>query len=517
MLGLDDENTLGLTQTSLPIDTTPGIGNEGIGLAEPKMPMNALASRSTNPFDNTNMLGKIGLIIQGFGAGGMGQTPLYSQLQTQEIEKRKLKQSEMLHQMEVAEKLSKTAAPLRGEERKKFIDNAVNQYAKDDPGFADVLRMSINRPDIISTLPAYAKSDQVLMSLVNAGDTEGVHKYVTSEVGRKSLSQAANGVYIKEFTSKLSPIVDWYEKNDPQTLERIRADGLVSVAELRELHDKAPLNLQMSPEAFANVTAPEHQDALAGFTKLKITPDKESIKSNEWKMGEIGVGEDKVQSIFYNPIDPLNYKKVGEPRKKSGQQIDVSVSTEKKYGEQFAGQVAKSDSELRDTAGKAPNLAERANQIKQIIASGNVATGIGADFKVAFGKAAAAAGIKGAEDYASNSEVLSASLAQNTLDAIKASGLGSGSGFSNTDREFLEKAVGGKITWEPKSIEFLADLAHRAAEQSAKKWNKRVKEIPDSALDGTGITRDEVTVAPLFKKETQTPANGWSIKKKEAK
>ena len=179
-------------------------------------------------------------------------------------------------------------------------------------------------------------------------------------------------------------------------------------------------------------------------------------------------------------------------------QLSQSISTEKKYGEQFAGKIAQADSNLLDAATKAPELADRANRIKQILASGNVITGFGADFRLKFGKAAALAGLNGADDAAANTETLAASLAQNTMDAIKASGMGGGTGFSNADRDFLEKAVGGKINLEPQAIGRLADLAHRAASLMAKRWNKRVKEIPATAIEGTGIKTDPVQVAPLF-------------------
>ena len=176
--------------------------------------------------------------------------------------------------------------------------------------------------------------------------------------------------------------------------------------------------------------------------------------------------------------------------------VNVSQSTEKKYGEQFAGQIAKADSDMRDAAIKAPQLAERSNQIKQLLASGNVKTGTAADFRLQFAKAAQLAGF--GDGSAAATEQVSVALAQNTLDAIKASGLGSGSGFSNADRDFLEKAVGGKITLERPTLERLADLSHKAATATAQKWNTRVKQIPKTALEGTGITQEDVKVPQLF-------------------
>lgn len=178
--------------------------------------------------------------------------------------------------------------------------------------------------------------------------------------------------------------------------------------------------------------------------------------------------------------------------------VNVNQSTEKKYGEQFAGEVAKADVSLREAATKAPELAGRANRIKEVLASGDAITGFGADFRLGFGKAAALAGLKSAGDAAANTETLAAGLAQNTMDAIKASGMGGGTGFSNADRDFLEKAVGGKINLEPQALSRLADLAHRAASLTAGRWTTRAGQIPKSAVEGTGVDVGPVTVPPLY-------------------
>lgn len=183
----------------------------------------------------------------------------------------------------------------------------------------------------------------------------------------------------------------------------------------------------------------------------------------------------------------------------------ATASTEKGYGQHFAGEVAKQDVGLLEAARKAPELATRANQVKEVLASGKVITGAAADYRLALGKAMGLVGASDAETIA-NTETLSVNLARNTLDAIKASGLGSGSGFSNADRDFLEKAAGGKINLEATTIGRLADLSHRAAELSAGRWNQRVKDIPDSALSGTGIKRDPVTVPALFGAKAKGPA-----------
>lgn len=192
--------------------------------------------------------------------------------------------------------------------------------------------------------------------------------------------------------------------------------------------------------------------------------------------------------------------------------VNQVVNAEKEYGKAFSSGIAKDDISYRDSATKAPDLAARANSIKKVLASGKVYTGTGADYKLVLGKALGLIGASDAETV-TNTETLATNLAQNTLDSIKASGLGAGNGFSNADRDFLEKAVGGKISLEATTINRLANLAHKAASQSAKRWNDRVKMIPNSALEGTGLTRDPVEVPPIFDNPNTAPMipKGWSV------
>jgi hypothetical protein len=60
----------------------------------------------------------------------------------------------------------------------------------------------------------------------------------------------------------------------------------------------------------------------------------------------------------------------------------------------------------------------------------------------------------------------------------------------------LEKAKAGQLTYDSGSLAELARLARLAAEKSAEVWNKRVKQIPASALEGTGISSQPVVVSP---------------------
>lgn len=171
----------------------------------------------------------------------------------------------------------------------------------------------------------------------------------------------------------------------------------------------------------------------------------------------------------------------------------VNVSTERKYGERFGGLIADADAAKLSAAEGAPSAAANADRIMDLLATGNVITGTGANVRLQMAKALNLAGGNDAEKIR-NTEVLVSSLAETTLGAIKSSNLGAGQGFTNADRDFLEKAKAGQLTYDAKSLAELARLSRKAAEKSAESWNTRVKQIPKSALEGTGISTEPVVV-----------------------
>lgn len=175
--------------------------------------------------------------------------------------------------------------------------------------------------------------------------------------------------------------------------------------------------------------------------------------------------------------------------------VPVNVSTEKKYGERFGGLIADADAAKLSAAESAPAAAANADRIIDLISTGKVITGTGANVRLQMAKALNLAGGNDTEKIR-NTEVLISSLAETTLGAIKSSNLGAGQGFTNADRDFLEKAKAGQLTYDAKSLTELARLSRLAAEKSAESWNKRSASIPKSALEGTGISTEPVIIPP---------------------
>lgn len=175
---------------------------------------------------------------------------------------------------------------------------------------------------------------------------------------------------------------------------------------------------------------------------------------------------------------------------------NISVSTEKKYGEALAGKVADVDINKMTTAESAPRLADSANRIIDLVSRGDVFTGPAADIKLNIARALNIAGADNQQKIA-NTEQLIASTGQSTLDAIKGAGLGTGQGFTDKDLKFLQGIAGGTINLTAQTLTELATLQHRVATRAADAWSKRVKEIPKDALAGTGISTEPIKVPPL--------------------
>jgi hypothetical protein len=176
--------------------------------------------------------------------------------------------------------------------------------------------------------------------------------------------------------------------------------------------------------------------------------------------------------------------------------VPVNVSTERKYGEQFAGKIADVDINKMTTAENAPRMAESANRIIDLVSQGNVFTGPIADIKLNIARALNVAGASNEEKIA-NTEMLIAGTGQSTLDAIKSAGLGTGQGFTDKDLKFLQGVAGGTIGLTQKTLMDLATLQHRVATSSAAAWNKRVGEIPKEVVQGTGLNTTPIKVPAL--------------------
>lgn len=172
----------------------------------------------------------------------------------------------------------------------------------------------------------------------------------------------------------------------------------------------------------------------------------------------------------------------------------VSVNTEQTYGGKLAQGAADTDVALRNAAVSAPEIVSKVARNKKILESGNFFSGKGANIQQEMALYADAVGLggNGTAGKAANTQSLIQGSAETTLNSIKSSGLGSGQGFTDKDREFLQDAKSFRITMNKENIKRVLDLEERAAIESAKKWNQRYKQLPKSATQPIGYGEVEV-------------------------
>lgn len=168
----------------------------------------------------------------------------------------------------------------------------------------------------------------------------------------------------------------------------------------------------------------------------------------------------------------------------------VNVNTEKSLYGTLAEKQAGQYSDLYAQAQAAPERIDRAARVRALLQSQPI-TGAGAEQKLAIAKGLKSLGLYDSEDIG-NTELLGRELAGSTLEAIKTSGLGGGTGFSNADRDFLEKVTGGSINLDATSLQRVAELNERSARTTLKRWNETSKRLKPEQLQNLGMSPIEL-------------------------
>ena len=156
----------------------------------------------------------------------------------------------------------------------------------------------------------------------------------------------------------------------------------------------------------------------------------------------------------------------------------------KEYATAGAKATVERDTTHFGLAEAAPQNIEKANRIIDLVESGAL-TGTAAERKLQIARMFNITG-NGPEETIKKTELLISGLGQNVLDNIKASGLGTGQGFTDSDREFLRNVVGGSIELNAKTLTELARLQKLSNQRNVERWNKRVGEIDPNVRKDMG-------------------------------
>jgi len=173
-------------------------------------------------------------------------------------------------------------------------------------------------------------------------------------------------------------------------------------------------------------------------------------------------------------IDQEVHKKI-----KAGASVNTNIlSGESEYNKTFGKELAMEDKALIQVARSAPQILANNQRQLDLLKSGNVITGIGANQRLDLARFGQAIGVGGKGDIVANTQQLLAGRAGSVLDSIKASGLGAGNGFSNADRDFLEKAKLGGITYDATALKRQLEIENNVTKAMVNQYNQRIKDMP---------------------------------------
>lgn len=410
------------------------------------------------------------------------------------------------------------ADPLAQYGKVSAIQNAQNQNALAQYQLGAAQRAEAKDIARTNALAQAGTDDTAIANaLLRSGDLKGYSEFVKTRRETMKADTELVDAKLKQSRSFLDTIdpndpnapqqyMAWHQANhaDPVLGPVLKARGITAEQSMGRINDA----IAKGPQAFAQLIA-QSKLGTEKFMELNKPTTQVIDQSGQRQVIQLpglGGAPTTVGTYADVPLPPAVEAQKSRIGAASAARTNINVSTEKKYGERFGGLIADADAAKLSAAEGAPKAAATADRIMDILESGKVFTGTGANVRLQLAKALNLAG-KTDEEKIANTEVLGAQLAETTLGAIKSSNLGAGQGFTNADREFLEKAKAGQITFEAESLKRLAKLSRQAAEQSAEAWNKRVKQIPASALEGTGITAEPVVVPKRGKKaEAATPA-----------
>lgn len=237
------------------------------------------------------------------------------------------------------------------------------------------------------------------------------------------------------------------------------------------------------------------------------------------KLGEIGLQE--LRSSGTTDIKNWKASNSGLPfdqwlsnqnaQKSTRVSVNVPVNTEKGYGEVFAKGIADDDVKLRAMANKTPSQIQNIEGQRELLSSGNVFTGKGADWQNELASWATSIGIGGTTtaEKVKNTTALYADRATSTLDSIATAGLGTGQGFTDKDLKFLKDAKLGNITYTKENLERQLNIEEKIAREIANRWNTRLGELPKSASGPTGVS--PVNLPPTRASTPQSPPAGSGV------
>ena len=158
---------------------------------------------------------------------------------------------------------------------------------------------------------------------------------------------------------------------------------------------------------------------------------------------------------------------------------ETGIKTSVKLGENIAEGTGKNLTEKRIKAEEAVLTLSSNRQAVQLLDSGMI-TGFGADYITGFGRMLNQIGFSAAKDPVANTQAYTALRAKEVGRIIKL--FGAGTGLSDADREYAEKAAAGQVTLDEAGLRRIIKISDEVAQEAISIYNTELSRVPKEAI-----------------------------------
>lgn len=310
----------------------------------------------------------------------------------------------------------------------------------------------------------------------------GMEKYIDTSQGTEPIKANIPGMFGMEDRSEViapgtkadpkKAMLEALASNHP-VLQQLGMSQLAAMGKKEGLSKKDLLSLS-GFDAKSKIAA-----ALAGDESLLIPETKEHVVNNQIVSGipgqagsykPVGDFRDTFQAPGQVAVGAEGKPIFGQTEKTTGKVTfapagtNVTVDTGAKAGQAFAKQLGEKRADILtksyEKAQEASNSLQALNAAAEDFDKG-IKSGAPAEIALGLSKWGKALGLGEADPAIANTEAFRANMAQQVLSSVKA--LGSGTGISNADRDYAEKAAGGAITLDDQAMYRLMNIARASA------------------------------------------------------
>lgn len=302
-----------------------------------------------------------------------------------------------------------------------------------------------------------------------------------------------------------------YYKVAAQTLQKY---GLVDEAQnvmgIAQNHDLAEREMRVRERPAAGTT---DRYSMAGGVRLDKQTG-ETFPVEGWQ-GKGGAEKDSALAIAKQDLiegkisqeeyDALYRKITTVP---AGNSVTVMPNAPKSFAQELGTVAAKDQYTLATTARDAPVSVAKAESVITALDDPNLIVGPAADARLGLAKALNLAGADNAESI-NNTQTLISQLADTTLSAISTSGLGTGQGFTEKDKQMLQDARAGRIPMTRETLRNISIMNIRAQRYAVEKWNTQLQNYDEETkktLRSVGVPTDPRPL-PEIPKAKKYPTN----------